>query len=248
MAFRVGWEPKVSVDETRDSSARKRETSISAQRLAVQLLDDEDLEFIEALQAAGLLIELDSDELLRLASEVDESDPDVRWVDLLEVYFGRGDEETCRRRRMADGYFLQRLGAPATAAGLVGRLSWLFPEIDGVSLERIGGEDGPLVIRAGEHFCAVLDETEENLDTDQLDLRELDDDNSGPPMVTVRGLVRATNVLLDRHGVRERLISLRGDDEREVYVRLGITEAMTLAQGGYLEDDDPEDVMELAAW
>lgn len=239
----------MSLEESLEPSAERRATSVSAQRLAVQLLDEEDVAFIEALKKAGLLTELDSDELLKMASEVEEEETDTRWVEMLAVYFrAGGDREIADRRKMADGYFIQRLGAPATAAGLVGRLDALFPELDEVSLERIGGEDGPLVVRAGEHFCAVLDETEESLDTDQVDLSDLDDEDKGPPMVTVRGLVRATNVLLDRHMVRDRLISLRGDDEREVYVRLGITEAMTLAREGYLEDDDPEDVMELAAW
>jgi len=221
---------------------------MSAERLAAQLLEEADVGFVRALQAAGLFAELDSDELLLLASELSEPDEDRRWVDLLEGYYGDGaDAERGSRRRSADGFFLQRLGEPATAAGLVGRLSALFPALGAVALERIGGDDGPLVVRAGEHFCAVLEDADENLDTDQVDLSDLEDDD-GPPMVTVRGLVRAINVLLDRHGERERLMSLRGDEEREVYVRLGITEAMTLAREGYLEDDDPEDVMELGAW
>lgn len=232
---------------TSEEENERRATGISVQRLAAQLLDEVDVAFVEALRKVGLLAELDSDEFLRLASGVDETDRDCRWVAMLDLYFS-GDEEVAARRRLADGFFLQRLGEPATAAGLVGRLSALFPALRGVSLERIGGDDGPLVLRAGEHFCAVLDETEESLDTDQVDLSELDDTVSGPPMVSVRGLVRSTNVLLDRHGVRERLISLRGDDEREVYVKLGVTEAMALANAGYLEDEDAEDVMELGAW
>ncbi len=222
--------------------------SASVQRLAAQLLDEEDVAFLRALQSTGSLAELDGDELLRVASEVEATDRDARWVEMLEVYYGIDDPERASVRRGADRYFIQRLGEPATAKSLVERLSDLQPELGGISLERIGGADGPLVLRAGDHFCAVLDENEEEMDTDQIDLSDLEDRSGGVPMVTVRGLVRSTNVLLDRHGVRERLISLRGDEEREVYVGLGVAEAMTLAQQGYLEDEDPEEVMELAAW
>lgn len=237
----------MSERESLASEAPRMKTA-SAQRLAAQLLEEEDLAFLNALKNAGLLSELDDDELLRIASEVEASEPEARWVELLEIYFHAGDKERSESRRTSDRYFIQRVGEPATAAGLVGRLSDLSPELGGISLERIGGPEGPLVLRAGEHFCAVLDENEEEMDTDQIDLRELDEANNDVPMVTVRGLVRSTNVLLDRFEVRERLISLRGDDDREVYVRLGLTEAMLLAQKGYLEDEDPEDVMELAAW
>ncbi|MEZ4336721.1 MAG: hypothetical protein R3B82_08845 [Sandaracinaceae bacterium] len=232
-----------------DASPSERPSSppASTQRLASQLLEPEDVSFLDALRRAGLLAELDDGELLRIASEVDEADPDTRWVDLLELYYGVADPERRETRRTTDRFFMQRVGQPATASGLVQRLSDLQPELGGVALERIGGPEGPLVLRAGEHFCAVLDEHEEEMDTDQVDLSDLEA-QPDVPMVTVRGLVRSTNVLLDRNGIRERLVSLRGDDQREVYVRLGVTEAMTLCQDGYLEDEDPEDVMELAAW
>lgn len=215
----------------------------SAKRLAAQLLEPEDLAFLDALAKAGLVSELDDDELLRIASEAESTDRETRWVQLVETYYATTEE-----RRTADRYFTQRVGEPATAAGLVSRLSALLPELGGMTLERIGGEEGPLVIRAGEHFCAVLDEHEEEMDTDQIDLSDLEDHSRDVPHVTVRGLVRSTNVLLDRHGVRERMISLRGDLEVEMYVFLGIAEAMPLANAGYLEDEDPEEVMELAAW
>ncbi|MCB9595667.1 MAG: hypothetical protein H6719_23295 [Sandaracinaceae bacterium] len=218
----------------------------SKQRLAAQLLEPADVGFLDALRKAGLIAELEEDELLRVASEVDATDPDERWVELLELYYNVADPERRETRCTADRYFVQKVGQPATASGLVQRLSDLQPELGGISLERIGGPEGPLVLRAGEHFCAVLDEHEEEMDTDQIDLTDLDQPDV--PMVTVRGLVRSTNVLLDRHGIRERLISLRGDDRREIYVRLGVTEAMALCQDGYLEDELPEDVMELAAW
>ena len=216
--------------------------------LAAQLLEGQDLAFLDALKKTGLLAELDDDELLRVANEIEEEDDDERrHVDLLEVYYrAAGDELVAQRRRTADRFFLQRAGEPATAAGLVQRLAALVPELEQVKLERIGGEEGPLVLRNASHFAAVLDHFEEEADTDEIDLRSLDPDEV--PMVTVRGLVHALNVLLDRGGVRKRLVSLRGDDEREIYVWLSVADVATLSQGGYLEDEDLQDVMELAAW
>ncbi len=233
---------------TSDAPPRGR-TSISAQRLAAQLLDPDDQLFLDAMSAAGLLEELDEEELLRLASEVGEGEPDERCVTLLELYYDAGgDEEAAGRRRRKDRFFLQRVDQPATASGLVARLVELTPELAEVTLERIGGGDGPLVLRSGEHFAAVLDDYEEETDTSELDIREAELRKSGVPMVTVRGLVHALNVLLDRRGVRERLVALRGDAEREIYAGLGVTEAMQLTRSGCLEDDDAEDVMDLGAW
>lgn len=221
---------------------------MDAARLAAQLLDEGDRAYLESLRKAGLLSELEGEELLRVASEVEQDDVERRRVDLLEVYYGAGGvADRAEARRLADRFFLQRAGDPATAAHLVQRLSALAPELEGVALERIGGEDGPLVLRSRDHFAAVLDHFEEEADTDQIDLRALED-RGDVPMVTVRGLVHALNVLLDRGGIRERLVSLRGDPEREIYVRLAVAEAAVLARAGHLEDELVEDVMELAAW
>ena len=236
--------PPVPADAAEPASKR----SLSAERLTAQLLDEGDRGFLEALREAGLLAELDRDELLRLASEAEGEDAESRRVELLELYYGAaGVGAASVRRRRADRFFLQRVGQPATAAGLVERLVNLVPELEEVLLERIGGDEGPLVLRAGEHFSAVLDDYEEEVDTDQFDVTEAER-RKLVPMVTVRGLVRALNVLLDKNGVRERLVALRGDESAELYVSLGVTEAITLARLGYLEDEDHEDVMELAAW
>ena len=242
----------MSVEESSPPSDGPRPrsgSSISAQRLAAQLLDDEDREFLDALSAAGLLRELDAEELLRVASEVEQADSERRRVDLLELYYAAaGDAEGATRRTVEDRFFLQRVGEPATAASLVQRLAKLAPELGAVEMERIGGGDGPLVLRSGEHFSAVLDDYEEETDTDQFDLKEAQARRRGVPMVTVRGLVRSINVLLERNGVRERLVALRGDDDREIYAGLGMADAVQLARSGHLEDDDAEDVMELGAW
>jgi hypothetical protein len=243
----------VSLEERASPSdaprSRSKSSSLSAERLASQLLDAEDREYLEAIQGTGAMSELDGEELLRVASEVEASDEDSRRVDLLDVYYvAGGNDETSKRRRLADRFFLQRVGEPATAASLVERLAELTPELKGVKLERIGGADGPLVLRAGDHVAAVLDDYEEETDTDQYNASEAEARKRGVPMVTVRGLVRAINVLLDRHNVRERLMALRGDDEREIYVAMGVAEAVLLAKAGHLEDDDTEDIMDLGAW
>jgi hypothetical protein len=223
--------------------------NVSAQRLAAQLLDEADVGFLDALKSAGLLGELDEEELVRVASEVEETDPERRRVELLDLYYAAGGHTaSAERRQRGDRFFLQRVGDPATAAGLVERLAGLTPELIDVGLERIGGDDGPLVLRAGEHCSAVLEDYEEETDTDDFDPSEAEARKRGVPMVTVRGLVRALNVLLDRNGVRERLVSLRGDEEREVYVQLGVAQAMLLAKDGFLEDVEPEEVMDLAGW
>ena len=94
----------------------------------------------------------------------------------------------------------------------------------------------------------VLDGYEDATDTGDCDLTEAAQRATGGTMVTVRGLVRALTVLLDRHDVRERLVAQRGDEEREAYVSLGLTEANAMALDGHLEDEDANDVMQLGAW
>lgn len=221
-----------------------------AARLASQLLDPDDLVFVEALRAAGVARELEGEELLRVATSVADAHGAARQIDLLEAYYRAEDEGRARARRCADRFFLQRADRSTTAAGLVAKLAELAPEVGAIGLERIGGKDGALVLRAGDHFAALLDDYEEQLDTDEIDLREIEERrrNNQVTMVTVRGLVRAVNALLDRHGIRDRLVSLRSDDQREVYVSLGMKEAIELAREGWLDDENVEDVMELAGW
>ncbi len=223
-----------------------------AERLATQLLDPDAFAFVRALRDAGLAPDLAGDELLRAATLVGEVRGIAARIDLLERYYEAAHHEDVARARVSvDRFFLQREGEPVTAARLVARLAFLTPELGEVRLERIGGgDDGPMVLRAGEHLAALLDDYEENLDTDQIDLREIEARRAAGDvtMVTVRGLVGAFNVLLDRFGVRERFVPLTSDAAREVYVALPLTEAIELQRAGHIEEETAEDLMELGGW
>lgn len=222
----------------------------SAHRLAARLLTPEDLKFLERLRQAGLIRDLDEDELLRVATSIPDADGLERRIDLLEAYYGGGGDVTlARARARQDRFLLQRASEPVTTTVLLSHLADVAPELGELVLEQIGtGDDGPLVLRAGEHIAALVDDDEELLDPDQIDLTDLEIPEGAIATITLRGLVRAVNVLLDRHGVRDRMVALRSDAEREVYLATTVTEALELAQSGWLEDDDVEDVMELASW
>ena len=214
----------------------------------------DDAAFLEALQRAGLVAELVGEELARAAQMALDAaldlDPLSRRIDLLEAHYAAGgDGALSRQRRTRDRFLLQRETEPVTAGRLLERLAALAPELPAVALERVGGsDDGPLVLRAGEHLAALLDDYEENLETGDIDLRELEGaQRPAGTMVTLRGLVRATNTLLERHGVRQRLVALRSDAAREVYLATSLTEAIELARAGHLEDDT-EEVVELGCW
>lgn len=223
-----------------------------ARRPIEDLLDAEELAFVGAVRDAGLAPDLAGEELRRAASLMRESsvelDPLSRRVDLLEAYYAAGgDVAVSRTRRSVDRFLMQRETDPVTAGQLVTRIAELTPELGHVTLERVGGSDGPLVLRAGEHLAALLDDYEESLETGEIDVRELEEQRKAGTMVTLRGLIRAVNTLLERHGVRERFVALRSDPAREVYVATPLTEAIELARAGHLEDD-AEEVVELGCW
>ena len=207
----------------------------------------EDLIFVNELSAAGLMDELHGEELRDITVKLGDVTGVQRKVDLLELYYfhASGNPIAGRRRRMDDRFFMHREEDGAATAGvIVERLAELAPEIPEVRLERIGdAPTDPLILRSGDHFAGVLDDYDEELDTGEIDIREIDG-----PSISVRGLVRALNILLDRHDVRERLVELRSDDEREVYVATTLAHAMAFCKAGILEEETPEEVMELAAW
>lgn len=193
-----------------------------------------DEEFVRLLNAAGLACELDMRQLSTLTSDLRASRIDSRRMDILELYYrGNDDVSVATRRRHSDRFFMHQDNLSVNAHQVVLSLADLHPEIAPVKLQRIGTDEGPLVLHAGEHFSAVSDE---------------DDEQSEMGTVAVRALVRALNALLAKASVPERLIPLVPDESRELYV--GVTEqgAMTLLQGGCTEIMAVQALREFASW
>jgi hypothetical protein len=193
-----------------------------------------DEDFVRLLHTAGLACELDTGQLTAIASLIEESRVYSRRMDILEHYYrGNDDTSVAARRRDSDRLFMHDDHFAVNAHQLVASLAHLNPEIGPVNLQRIGTDDGPLVLRAGENFSAVTDE---------------DDEDAEPGTVAVRALVRALNALLAKAKVAERLVPLVPDESRELYV--GVTEegAMTLLQGGCTELSAVAALREFASW
>jgi hypothetical protein len=193
-----------------------------------------DEDFVRILNAAGLACELDTTQLSVIAANLEESRVDSRRLDILGLYYrGNDDASVAARRRSSDRFFMHNDYLSVTAHQLVSSLANLNPEIASVKLQRIGTDEGPLVLRAGEHFSAITDE---------------DDEDAEHGTVAVRALVRALNSLLAKAGVNERLVPLVPDESRELYV--GVTEegAMTLLQGGCTELSAVAALREFSSW
>ncbi|MEO0322655.1 MAG: hypothetical protein AAF447_06845, partial [Myxococcota bacterium] len=204
-----------------------------------------DAAFFDALKSAGRLQELSTalETVLRDALEA-RDDADARRLDLLERYYGADDPTVAARRRGADRFVLYRASDRLGAHALVARLASVAPEVGEVVLERIGGADGPLVLRTEEQVAGVQDDYEDALDTDEIDLRDLDE----TPSTSVRGLVAAMNTLLDRAGVLERFVPLPMDEGREAYIGVVKAAALTLHEAGYLELAEEAALRELSGW
>ena len=193
-----------------------------------------DEDFVRLLNAAGLACELDTSQLSAITSNLEESRVDSRRMDILGLYYrGNDDASVAARRRSSDRFFMHNDYFSVNAHQLVSSLANLNPEIASVKLQRIGTDEGPLVLRAGEHFSAITDE---------------DDEDAEAGTVAVRALVRALNALLAKAEVSERLVPLVPDESRELYV--GVTEegAMTLLQGGCTELSAVAALREFASW
>ena len=124
--------------------------------------DGVDEAYVELLKHAGLVSELTAP-LMMVLSEVlkqGEQDLDTSRVDLLARYYDAADDAEARERRVrADRFMLHDNEDLIDAHGVVERLNALVPEVDAIHLERIGGgEEGPLVLRCGEHLSAVTDD------------------------------------------------------------------------------------------
>lgn len=198
-------------------------------------LTDADCEFVTALHEAHVALDLDGAELMRVAHHVRCESGPGRRIDLLEAYYAaNGDPMVSQRRQATDRWFLFSAEEGLTASALVQRLSSITPELGTARLESIGGNDGALLLRAGDHVCGLED--------DRLD-------DHGTVTVSVRDMVRAFNVLLDRHRVRMRLVGLFGDGEREAYIgQASMGSAITLASAQYLDAPDAEILMLRTAW
>jgi hypothetical protein len=188
-----------------------------------------DEDFVRLLNSAGLACELDAAQLAVITSSLEESRIDCRRMDILGLYYrGKDDASVASRRRRSDRFFMHNDYFSVNAHQLVASLANLNPEIAPVKLQRIGDGEGPLVLRTGEHFSAVLD--------------------AEKGTVAVRALIRSLNALLAKARVPERLVPLVPDESRELYV--GVTEegAMTLLQGGCTEISAVAALREFASW
>ena len=193
-----------------------------------------DEDFVRILNAAGLACELDTRQLSGIAIDLEESRVDSRRMDILGAVLSR--QRRCVGRvappQQRPVLHAQRLlfGECASARLVLGEPQ---SRDRAVKLQRIGTDEGPLVLRAGEHFSAVTDE---------------DDEDAEGGTVAVRALVRALNSLLAKAEVSERLVPLVPDESRELYV--GVTEegAMTLLQGGCTELSAVAALREFASW
>ena len=201
--------------------------------------------FIQALKSVGLLKELTDglhSALIERLPSVD--DVDVRRMELLRLYYVESPQDGGEARRAADSFILHDAEQPESARQLVARIAKLVPDLQPVSLERIGTDDGPLVIRSGPEIFSAVNESEEDLDTDEIDLSELD----AAPTVAVRALFRAMNILLDRTDQEDRFVLLCSDGTRECYTRLSLGDALSLCTNGHLDDEDDELVLDMGAW
>lgn len=198
-------------------------------------LTSDDFGYASALRAAGIASELHGAEIARIARHVVSGERRARHLDLLFAYYAAGGDPLVSRRRMVtDRWFIYSARQSLNLGQVLGRLLGVLPEIAAARLERVGGSEGTLVVRCGDHVCALEDELEEGPDG---------------RTVSVAGLVRALNVLLDRSGVRARLIGLFGDGSREAYVGIAsLASAVPLAQADFLNVTDAEGLMEQTGW
>ena len=195
-----------------------------------------DATFIGALRRSGLLQELADPEANKIAARL-AGDADVakRRIDLLLSYYATGDDPVAAlRRRATDRWFLYCADENLHAAQLIQRLIGVVPELTGAALERVGGSAGALVLRMGDDVCGLDDDHPSGEGTCYIDVHEL---------------VRGINVLLERKGVRTRLVGLLGDGQREAYLGMNsLTRTLSLNSADYLMARDAEELINQTAW
>lgn len=224
--------PPLSSD-TSASASLSQPPSRRTSSLPPPLPDEVDAAHFAALRQAGLCADLTDGLLMVLQERVGSKEEDARRLDLLEHYYdANGDPGMSDKRWSDDRMVLFRAENGATARTIVSALAHSHPETGEMHLERLGGDDGPLVLRCGEHISAIDD----------------DEVSSGAPTVSVRALVAAFNVVLDRYADPRRLVPLRGDGRREMYVALDLDHAVTLCLAGHLEEMSTSELMSLAGW
>jgi hypothetical protein len=205
-----------------------------------RLVPSGDLDFLRALKAARLLGELSVERPPRICYE--EARPGVlaRRQSILRTYFSAdGDEEASLRRRLQDRYFALAADDPASAAELVTRLATITPELPDLRLAQLHETTHrtSYALKSGGSISRIADEW-----------ARLSVGRDGPAIthaLPVRSIVRALNELLDGAGTPQRLAPLLTDRTIDVYVGIGHESAAMLSEGGYLEDIDIEDVIEL---
>ncbi len=201
-----------------------------------------DRHFVAALRRASLLRDLQEGELSRLLARATAPTPFARQLDLLELYYASGDGAARMRRIEADWFVIHHASHGENAHAVVRRLSTVAPELGRPTLERIGSDDGPLVLRTGEHICAVIDE-DDIASGEEVDLSEIEEG-----YVTVRALVHAANVLLKHLQLTRRWVLLRCDGQREAFCAVDADRAMELCTQGLLEERSATRLLEFCSF
>ncbi len=199
------------------------------------------------LRSVGLLRELSGDDAEALAQGLASQEEAGRWVEALRRYYMDPADPACSaRRRHQDRFYLHDAAETYAATELVRRLAALTPELPGLSIERLGGEEGVLVLRAGDQVAPVLDPDETSVDTGEVDLAALEQESARS--AAVQGIVRAVNALLSRLGAPRRFVQLRSDEQCEVYLAVSLDDALGMLAAGVLEDADEEELRDFGCW
>ncbi len=197
------------------------------------------------LRSVGVLSDLDAEGSERLVRSLTATKEPSRWVEALRRYYME-DPECSAERRLRDRFYLHDGDSTCSAAELVRRLARLTPELPGLLIERLGGDDGVLVVRSGEQMAPVLDPDETSADTGEIDLEAIE--REGTRSAAVQGIVRAVNALLSRAGVPRRFVQLRSDERCELYLAVTLDDALGMLEAGILEDADEEELRDFGCW
>ena len=193
-----------------------------------------DREFVDLLQVVGLASELDTNHLHSVTNDLAETRIDVRRMDILERYYkANGDNRTASQRKRSDRLIVHNASDRVTARALIERMSALVPEVATTELQRIGGQDGPLVLRSGDNLSAITD--------DDIEMSE-------EGTLSVKSIVRAFNRLIAYTSLSFRFVPLVSDESREIYVALSKEGMLKMVHGGCVERLPMSSIDDFAAW